>query len=161
MVLDCTPYNQSFTIVFVGILVQKRLLPLAWEIMPQTEKWQEGQWHIVDRLFGRVSTYLHAHSVTLLADRGLTALPLVRRGVRYHWHYVLRMKNEEYCRRRWRTFYRDWQRGCDFLLKKGTSWYGNVGSSHDLGVGSGQAEGKGGSVERAGAPKLLGMWQMP
>jgi hypothetical protein len=43
LVLDCTPYNQSFTIVFVGILVQKRLLPLAWEIMPQTEKWEEGE----------------------------------------------------------------------------------------------------------------------
>jgi hypothetical protein len=53
LVLDCTPYNESFTIVFVGILVQKRLLPLAWEIMPQTEKWEEGQWQIVDRLFGR------------------------------------------------------------------------------------------------------------
>ena len=33
LVLDCTPYNETFTIVFVGILVQKRLLPLAWEIM--------------------------------------------------------------------------------------------------------------------------------
>jgi hypothetical protein len=43
LVLDCTPYNQTFTIVFVGILVQKRLLPLAWEIMPQCEKWDEGE----------------------------------------------------------------------------------------------------------------------
>jgi hypothetical protein len=43
LVLDCTPYNQSFTIVFVGILVQKRLLPLVWEIMPQCEKWEEGE----------------------------------------------------------------------------------------------------------------------
>jgi len=126
LVLDCTPYNQSFTIVFVGILVQKRLLPLAWEIMPQAEKWNEGQWQIVDRLFGQVAQFLHARHVTVLADRGLTALPLIRLCERYHWHYVLRMQNDEYCRRRWRTFYRDWQRGCDFLLKKGTSWYGNV-----------------------------------
>jgi hypothetical protein len=29
LVLDCTPYNETFTIVFVGILVQKRLLPRA------------------------------------------------------------------------------------------------------------------------------------
>jgi hypothetical protein len=126
LVLDCTPYNENFTIVFVGILVQKRLLPLAWEIMPQAEKWEEGQWEIVDRLFGQVATYLHAQSVTLLADRGLTALSLIRRGARYHWHYVLRIKNEEYVRRSFRTFYRDWQRGRDFLLKKGTSWYGKV-----------------------------------
>jgi hypothetical protein len=52
LVLDCTPYNKKFTIVFLGILYQKRLLPLAWEIMPQTEKWEQGQWQIVDRLFG-------------------------------------------------------------------------------------------------------------
>jgi hypothetical protein len=126
LVLDCTPYNKKFTVVFLGILYQKRLLPLAWEIMPQTEKWEEGQWQIVDRLFGQVAKYLHADHVTVLADRGLTALPLIRLCERYHWHYVLRMKNEEYVRRRSRSSYRDWQRGCDFLLKKGTSWYGDV-----------------------------------
>jgi hypothetical protein len=126
LALDCTPYNQSFTIVFVGILVQKRLLPLAWEIMPQTDKWEEGQWSIVDRLFGQVSRFLQASHVTVLADRGLSALPLIRLCMRYRWHYVLRIKNEEYVRRRFRKSYRDWQRGGDFLLKKGISWYGEV-----------------------------------
>jgi hypothetical protein len=42
-----------FTIVFVGILVQKWLLPLAWEIMPQSQKWEQGQWQIIDRLFAK------------------------------------------------------------------------------------------------------------
>jgi hypothetical protein len=126
LVLDCTPYNDSFTIVFVGILVQKRLLPLAWEIMPQCEKWEEGQWQIVDRLFGQVGKYLHARHVTVLADRGLTALPLIRLCKSYHWHYVFRIQNAVYCRRSFGKSSRDWQRGCDFLLKRGTSWYGNV-----------------------------------
>jgi len=53
LVLDCTPYNDTFTIVFVGILVQKRLFPLAWEMMPQSQKWEQGQWQIVDRLFAK------------------------------------------------------------------------------------------------------------
>ncbi len=123
LVLDCTPYNTSFTIVFV---VQKRLLPLAWEVMPQAEKWEEGQWSIVDRLFRQVSQFLLTSHVTMLADRGLTALPLIRLCERYHWHYVLRLKNEEYVRRSWRKFYRDWQRGCDFVLTSGTSWYGKI-----------------------------------
>ena len=126
LVLDCTPYNQTFTIVFVGILVQKRLLPLAWEILPQCEKWEQGQWQIVDRLFGQIAQFFHAPSVTLLADRGLTALPLIRLCEHYQWHYILRMQNETYCRRTFRDGYRNWQRGCDFLLKKGTSWYGDV-----------------------------------
>jgi hypothetical protein len=126
LVLDCTPYNQTFTIVFVGILVQKRLLPLAWEIMPQSEKWDEGQWLIVERLFAQVAQFLHAQEVILLADRGLAALPLIRLCEHHHWHYVLRIQNEEYCRRSFRGRYRDWQRGCDFLLKAGMSWYGQV-----------------------------------
>jgi hypothetical protein len=126
LVLDCTPYNEAFTIVFVGILVQKRLLPVAWEIMPQSETWQQGQWEIVQRLFAQVATHLQAKHVTLLADRGLTSLQLLRLCEQHHWHYVLRMQNEEHCRRKWRHLYRDWQRGCDFLLKKGTAWYGEV-----------------------------------
>jgi hypothetical protein len=126
LVLDCTPYNETFTIVFVGILVQKRLLPLAWEIMPQSEKWEQSQWQIVDRLFAQVASFLHAPHITLLADRGLTALPLIRLCERYQWHYILRMQNETYCRRTFRGGYRGWQRGCDFLLKAGTSWYGKV-----------------------------------
>jgi hypothetical protein len=126
LVLDCTPYNDRFTIVFVGILVQKRLLPLAWEIMPQTQEWDEGQWQIVERLLAQVATFLHAQQVILLADRGLAALPLIRLCQRHHWHYVLRIQNDEYCRRSFRGGYRDWQRGCDFLLKKGMSCYGQV-----------------------------------
>lgn len=126
LVLDCTPYTQTFTIVFVGILVQKRLLPLAWAIMPQTQTWEEGQWQIVERLFTQVAQVLHAPHITLLADRGLTALPLIRLCERFGWHYILRIQQEEYCRRQWRSFSRDWQRGCDFMLHKGTSWYGRV-----------------------------------
>ncbi len=73
-----------------------------------------------------MAQFLQADHVTVLADRGLTALPLIRLCQRYHWHYVLRIQNDEYCRRRFRGHYRDWQRGCDFLLKAGTSWYGEV-----------------------------------
>ncbi|GAC1423025.1 MAG: hypothetical protein NVSMB54_03280 [Ktedonobacteraceae bacterium] len=126
LVLDCTPYNEAFTIVFVGILVQKRLLPVAWEIMPQSETWQEGQWEIVQRLFTQVARPLKAKHVTLLADRGLTSLKLIRLCEQQGWHYILRMQNEEQCRRQWRHGYRKWQRGCDFVLKKGTAWYGEV-----------------------------------
>ncbi len=126
LVLDCTPYNETFTIVFVGILVQKRLLPLAWEIMPQSQKWEQSQWQIVDQIDAQVASFLHAPHVTLLADRGLTGLPLIRLCEQREWHYILRMQNETYCRRAFRHSYRDWQRGCDFLLKAGTSWHGKV-----------------------------------
>jgi hypothetical protein len=79
LVLDCTPDNDRFTIVFVGILVQNRLLPLAWQVMPQNEEWDEGQWQIVERLFAQVAQFLPAQEVILLADRGLAALLLIGR----------------------------------------------------------------------------------
>ena len=122
LVLDCTPYNDRFTIVFVGSLGQKRLLPLAWEIRPQSEKWEEGQWQIVERLFAQVAQFLQAQELILLADRGLAALPLIRLCEQQHGHYVLRIQNEEYCRRSFRGRSRDWQGGRAFLLKAGTSW---------------------------------------
>jgi hypothetical protein len=122
LVLDWTPYNDHFTIVCVGILVQTRLLPLAWEVMPQNEEWDEGQWQLVARLFAQVAQFLSAQEVILLADRGLSALPLIRLCERQHWHYVLRIKKEEYGRRRFRGGSGDWQCGKQFLLKKGTSW---------------------------------------
>ena len=126
LVLDCTPYNTTFTIVFVGILVQKRLLPVAWELMPQSETWQESQWDIVRRLFEQVATHVLTEQVTLLADRGLTSLKLIELCEQQGWHYILRMKKEEQCRRKWRHVYRDWQRGSEFVLKRATAWYGEV-----------------------------------
>lgn len=126
LVLDCTPYHQQFTMVFVGLLVQRRLLPLAWELTPQTESWDERLWPIVERLFAQVAAHLHSPDVTLLADRGLSSLALIRLCQRHQWHYLLRIKQDECYRRRWRHCYRDWQRGGDFLLKKGTHWFGEV-----------------------------------
>ena len=126
LVLDCTPYHETFTLIYVGILVQKRLLPLAWELMPQQQTWEQGQWEIVARLFQAVGSQLSSSSVTLLADRGLTCLKLIELCSQQSWHYVLRMQNEEQCRRKWRHVYRDWQRGKDFVCKKGMAWYGKV-----------------------------------
>jgi len=82
--------------------VQKRLLPLAWELMPQSEEWDQSQWQIVERLFAQVAQFLPAQEVILLADRGLAALPLIRLCEQRHWHYVLRIQNDASCRRSFR-----------------------------------------------------------
>ena len=42
LVLDPTPYTETSTIVYLGILVSTRVLPIAWCIMPQKEKWDQG-----------------------------------------------------------------------------------------------------------------------
>ena len=51
LVLDPTPYMETSTIVYLGILVSTRVLPIAWCMMPQKEKWDRGQWEIVQTLF--------------------------------------------------------------------------------------------------------------
>ena len=51
LVLDCTPYTTEATIVYLGIVVQSRVLPIAYVIMPQQEQWDESQWSIVARMF--------------------------------------------------------------------------------------------------------------
>jgi hypothetical protein len=48
-VLDNTPFRDELTIVYLGLLVHSRVLPVAWAVMPAQTKWDEGQWHIVGR----------------------------------------------------------------------------------------------------------------
>lgn len=126
LVLDLTPYSSTATIVYVGILVHKRVLPIAWQVMPQQETWQEGQWPIVTRLFEQAAVALKAANCTLLADRGLSCLELIRLCEQVGWHYVLRIKQEEWMRRQFRQRYRPWQQAQHLLLKAGQQWYGRV-----------------------------------
>lgn len=55
LVLDCTPYGDDWTIVYVGLMVHRRVLPLAWKIMPQQETWEQGQWELVRELVAQVA----------------------------------------------------------------------------------------------------------
>jgi hypothetical protein len=53
-VLDATPFRDDATIVYVGLLVHSRVLPVAWAVMPAKEKWEEKQWSIVEWLLDQV-----------------------------------------------------------------------------------------------------------
>ena len=57
LVLDCTPFRDTFTIIYLGLLVHHRVLPLAWKIMPQQESWDQGQWELVRQLVAGVAPY--------------------------------------------------------------------------------------------------------
>jgi hypothetical protein len=41
-VLDNTPFRDELTIVYLGLLVHSRVLPVAWAGMPAQTKWVEG-----------------------------------------------------------------------------------------------------------------------
>jgi hypothetical protein len=69
-ILDCTPFRDEATIVYLGLLVHSRVLPIAWAVMPGQEKWEERQWSIVARLLDQIIPHLADAHCTLMADRG-------------------------------------------------------------------------------------------
>jgi hypothetical protein len=127
-VLDCTPYNAQFSIVYLGLLVHSRVLPVAWAVMPGQEKWEERQWDIVARLLDRVRVFLPEAQCTLLADRGLAGAPLVHLCVQRKWHYVLRISQEHTCRRQMgkKKEWSGWSSFKSFIHTKGQQWYGRA-----------------------------------
>jgi Transposase DDE domain len=127
-VLDCTPYNAQFSIVYVGLLIHSRVLPVAWAVMPGQESWEEGQWDIVARLLDTVCAFLPEAECTLLADRGLAGAPLVHLCVQRKWHYVLRICQEHPCRRQMgkKKVWSGWSSFKSFIHTKGQQWYGRA-----------------------------------
>ena len=67
-ILDRTPFRDEATIVYLGLLVHSRVLPVAWAIMPAKEKWEEKQWNIVGRLLDQVIAHIGQADCTLIAD---------------------------------------------------------------------------------------------
>ena len=98
-VLDNTPFRDDLTLVYLGLLVHSRVLPVAWAVMPAKTTWDEGQWAIVGRLLDQVRVHLPNTSCTVIADRGLTGMPLVKLCTARGWHYLLRVCAEHTCRR--------------------------------------------------------------
>ena len=126
LVLDMTPYTTEATIVYVGLLVHSRVLPLGWRVMPQQEEWDQGQWQILAHLFEQIAPYFTSDQCTLLADRGLSCLRLIQLCKNVGWHYVLRIKNEEWFRRKFRHGYQEWLQGKQLVKKEGDQWYGKI-----------------------------------
>jgi hypothetical protein len=98
-VLDNTPFRGDLTIVSLGLLVHSRVLPMAWAVMPAQSTGDEGQWDIVGHLLDRVCVHLPDTCCTLMADRGLAGMPLVKLCTSRGWHYLLRVCAEHTCRR--------------------------------------------------------------
>src|ERR1051326_8463483 len=70
--------------------------------------------------------YLQGCECTLLADRGLSCLELIHQCQQMGWHYVLRIKQEEWFRKKYRQHFHDWLQFKHFIKKEGEEWYGEV-----------------------------------
>jgi Transposase DDE domain len=92
LVFDPTPQNGDAAILVLGIVHHKRVLPLAWRVLPQQTAWAEPQIVSLRAMGEEVAAALPADcTVTLLADRGITGPEVIDLCGELGWHYVLRV----------------------------------------------------------------------
>src|SRR5947209_5555268 len=125
-VLDCTPVDDRASIVYLGLLVHSRVLPVAWRVMPAQEEWDQGQWEVIGELLDEVKPHLEPTDCTLIADRGLAGFPLVKLCRDRKWHYLLRVCKEHTCRRWIAGSWKPWTPLGHLILKEGQQWFGRI-----------------------------------
>lgn len=92
LVFDPTPQAGHATLLIVGIVVHKRILPLAWTAVPQQKRWPAPQIVLLRALCQQIAVALPAAAqVTLLADRGITSAAVMDLCRDLGWHWVLRL----------------------------------------------------------------------
>ena len=92
LVFDPPPHRDWGTILGLGVVDHRRILPLAWRVVPQQEPGPTPQ--IVPRrdMCAEVAAALPPGCpVTLLADRGVTGPEVIDLCRELGWHYVLRV----------------------------------------------------------------------
>lgn len=127
LVIDLTPYEEHAQIIYVGLVQQSRVLPLAWKVMPGQETWESGLWDNVDALFQRISPFLQGSDCTLLGDSAFGCFPMVRLCEKYHWHYLFRICASHTCQPK--TAEGTFRSSCSvasLVPHPGNRWYGAV-----------------------------------
>jgi hypothetical protein len=125
-VLDATTLDDRATVLYLGLLVQSRLLPVSWQVLPAHEKWEQRQWDVVGALLDRVIPFLGAADCTLLADRGLVGHPLVQLCQERGWHYVFRLSAGHTCQSSHGQGAPTWIPCGRIVPQRGRRWYGSV-----------------------------------
>jgi hypothetical protein len=92
VVFDPTPHQERFTLLALGLIDHRRVLPLAWCLVPQQTTWDETQLTVLTRLCQLVDQALPCGArVTLLVDRGITSPGVIALCRQLGWHFVMRV----------------------------------------------------------------------
>jgi hypothetical protein len=91
LVYDPTPQNADATLLVIGIVDHKRVLPLSWRVVPQQDPWPDRQITYRRAMVAEIGAALPpACTVTLVADRGVTGPDVIDLCDEVGWHFVLR-----------------------------------------------------------------------
>jgi len=92
LVFDPTNHTDRATVAVLGLVVHRRTLPLAWLVLPGQEPWPLSLEEVLERLCRQVAAVLPADcGVTLLADRGISAVTLFTCCQPHGWHGLVRL----------------------------------------------------------------------
>lgn len=92
VVFDPTPHQERFTILSLGMIAHRRVVPLAWCVVPQQTAWDDTQLTYLCTLCERINQALPSGChVTLIADRGITSPGVIAVCRRLGWSFVLRL----------------------------------------------------------------------
>lgn len=93
LVFDPTPHRSWATILLLGVVQHKRVLPVAWRVVPQQTAWPERLGPLFAELAAEVVRSLPPGcAVTVVADRGLVGPALVDACRAVGWDLVLRLR---------------------------------------------------------------------
>src|SRR5215470_4806378 len=118
--VDATTLGQRFVVLVVSVVYRGCAIPVAWTVLPATEKqaWR-GEWL---RMLRQVRASVpRRFFVIVLADRGLYARWLFQRILRLGWHPLLRINTGGTFRPAASARHRSL---CEFVPQPGTQWVG-------------------------------------
>lgn len=92
LVFDPTPERDDATLLVLGLVVHRRVLPLAWHIVPGQTAWAHPTTAYLARLGQRVAAVLPPGvTVTRVVDRGLASAAVIDWCQRLGWHWLMRL----------------------------------------------------------------------
>ena len=92
LVFDPTPHRGDWTVLWVGIVVHRRVLPLSWCLVPQQTSWPQTLATLLPTLLTPIAAALPPTcQVTLLGDRGVAGPTLIDAAQQRGWDVVLRL----------------------------------------------------------------------
>lgn len=92
LVFDPTPYRGDFTVLWVGIVIHRRVLPLTWSIVPQQTAWPDTLAPLLAALLAPIAAALPPGCpVTLVGDCGLSGPSFLDTTRELGWDVLLRV----------------------------------------------------------------------
>lgn len=92
LVFDPMPYRGDFTVLWVGIVLHRRVLPLSWRVVPQQDPWPARLAPLLTSLLAPIAAALPPGcQVTLVGDAGLSGPGFLDTAREWGWDVVLRI----------------------------------------------------------------------